>query len=45
LVLFFLLHLDYNDLLVNLLCTFFLYFIFANIFEIYQKLVFGSSNV
>jgi rod shape-determining protein MreD len=45
LVLFFLLHLDYNDLLVNLLGTFFLYFIFANIFEIYQKLVFGSSNV
>ena len=45
LVLFFSLHLDYNDLLVNLLFTFFLYFIFANIFEIYQKLVFGSSNV
>jgi len=45
LVLFFSLHLDYNDLLVNLLFTFFLYVIFANIFEIYQKLVFGSSNV
>ena len=45
LVLFFSLHLDYNDLLVNLLFTFFLYIIFANIFEIYQKLVFGSSNV
>ena len=45
LVLFFSLHLDYNDLLVNLLITFFLYVIFANIFEIYQKLVFGSSNV
>ena len=45
LVLFFSLHLDYNDLLVNLGFTFFLYFIFANIFEIYQKLVFGSSNV
>ena len=45
LVLFFSLHLDYNDLLVNLAFTFFLYFIFANIFEIYQKLVFGSSNV
>jgi len=45
LVLFFALHLDYNDLLVNLLFTFFLCFIFANIFEIYQKLVFGSSNV
>ncbi len=45
LVLFFSLHLNYNDLLVNLLFTFFLYFIFAHIFEIYQKLVFGSSNV
>ena len=45
LVLFFSLHLDYNDLLVNLSFTFFLYFIFAHIFEIYQKLVFGSSNV
>ena len=45
LVLFFSLHLDYNDLLVNLLFTFFLYVIFANIFEIYQKLIFGSSDV
>ena len=45
LVLFFSLHLDYNDLLVNLLFTFLLYVIFAYIFEIYQKLVFGSSNV
>ena len=45
LVLFFLLHLDYNDLLVNLLFTFFLYVIFAYIFEIYQKLIFGSSDV
>ena len=45
LVLFFSLHLDYNDLLVNLSFTFFLYFIFAHIFEIYLKLVFGSPNV
>ena len=45
LVLFFSLHLDYNDLLVNLLFTFFLYLIFAYIFKIYQKLIFGSSNV
>ena len=45
LVLFFSLHLDYNDLLVNLLFTFFLYFIFANIFEIYQKLIFRSFDV
>ncbi len=45
LVLFFSLHLDYNDLLVNLLFTFFLYVIFANIFEIYQKLIFRSFDV
>ena len=45
LVLFFSLHLDYNDLLVNLLFTFFLYIIFANIFEIYQKLIFRSFDV
>ena len=45
LVLFFSLHLDYNDLLVNLLFTFFLYLIFAYIFKIYQKLIFGSSDV
>ena len=45
LVLFFSLHLDYNDLLVNLLFTFFLYFVFANIFEIYQKLIFRSFDV
>ena len=38
LVLFFSLHLDYNDLLVNLLFTFFLYLIFAYIFIIYQIL-------
>ena len=44
LVLFFSLHLDYNDLLVNLLFTFFLYVIFANIFEIYQKLVTGRAT-
>ena len=45
LVLFFSLHLDYNDLLVNLLFTFFLYVIFAYIFEIYQKLIFRSFDV
>ena len=45
LVLFFLITLDYNDLLVNLLFTFLFYVIFANLFDLYQKLVFGSSNV
>ena len=45
LVLFFLVTLDYNDLLVNLLFTFLFYVIFANLFDLYQKLVFRSSNV
>ena len=45
LVLFFLITLDYNDLLVNSLFTFLFYVIFANLFDLYQKLVFGSSNV
>ena len=45
LVLFFSFHLNYNDLIVNLIFTFFLYVICANIFEIYQKLIFGNQNV
>jgi len=45
LVIFFLITLDYNDLLVNLLFTFLFYVIFANLFDLYQKLVFGSANV
>ena len=45
LVLFFSVRLDYNDILVNLLFTFLFYIIFANVFEIYLKLVFGKTNV
>ena len=45
LVLFFSFNLNYNDLIVNLIFTFFLYVIRANIFEIYQKLIFGNQNV
>jgi rod shape-determining protein MreD len=45
LVLFFSVKLDYNNILVNLLFTFLFYVIFANIFEIYLKLVFGRTNV
>ena len=45
LVLFFQFNLNYNDLIVNLLFTFLLYIICANLFEIYQKLVFGNQNV
>ena len=45
LVLFFSVKLNYNDILVNLLFTFLFYVIFANIFEIYLKLVFGKKDV
>ena len=45
LVLFFSFNLNYNDLIVNLIFTFLLYVICANVFETYQKLVFGNQNV
>ena len=45
LVLFFSFNLNYNDLIVNLIFTFLLYVICANVFETYQKLIFGSQNV
>ena len=45
LVLFFSYNINYNDLIVNLIFTFLLYIICANIFEVYQKLVFGNQNV
>ena len=45
LVLFFSFNLNYNDLIVNLIFTFLLYAICANIFETYQKLIFGNQNV
>ena len=45
LVLFFSFDLNYNDLIVNLIFTSLLYFICANIFKIYQKLVFGDQSV
>jgi len=45
LVLFFGVELDYNNLLSNLLFSFLLYIIFAYIFDIYHKFVFGRSNV
>ena len=37
--------LNYNELLVNLFFTFLLYIIFAYIFDLYHKLVFGRTNV
>jgi len=45
LVLFFSYNMNYNDLIVNFIFTFLLYIICANIFEVYQKLVFGNQNV
>ncbi len=45
LVLFFPFTLNYNDLIVNLIFTFLIYIICANIFELYEKLVFGSHDV
>ena len=45
LVLIFSFNLNYNDLIVNLIFTFLLYVVCANIFEMYQKLVFGNQNV
>ena len=45
LVLIFSFSLNYEDLIVNLIFTFLLYVVCANIFEVYQKLVFGSHNV
>ena len=45
LVLFFSYNMNYNDLIVNLIFTFLLYIICANIFETYQRLVFGNQNV
>ena len=44
LVLFFSFTLNYNDLIVNLIFTFLIYIICANIFELYEKLVFGNQN-
>ena len=45
LVLFFSYNINYNDLIVNLIFTFLLYLICANVFEAYQKIVFGNQNV
>ena len=44
LVLFFAFKLDYNNLLLNLSFTFLLYILFAYIFGVYHKLVFGGAN-
>ena len=42
--LFFHIQIIYVDILVNILFTFFLYVIFSNLFDHYQRLVFGVVN-
>jgi rod shape-determining protein MreD len=42
--LFFLFEISFRDLIVNLTFTFLLYVIFAKIFHLYEKIVFGSNN-
>ena len=44
LTLFFLFKINYTSLLINLIFTFLLYFVFAHIFQFYQKKVFEGSN-
>jgi rod shape-determining protein MreD len=43
--LFFHIQIIYVDILVNILFTFLLYVIFSNLFDYYQRLVFGVANV
>ena len=43
--LFFHIQIIYVDILVNILFTFLLYVIFSNLFDYYQRLVFGVVNV
>ena len=45
LTLFFSFKINYISLLINLIFTFLLYFVFAHIFQFYQKKVFEGSNV
>ena len=44
LVLFFKFKINYLDIIINIVFKFFLYVIFANIFEFYQKLIIGSKK-
>ena len=44
LVIFFSTKINYNDVLVNLLFTFLFYVILANLFQIFEKLVFKKTN-
>jgi len=44
LVLFFKFKLNYLDIIINIIFTFFLYVIFASIFQVYQKLITSSEK-
>ena len=44
LILFFKFKIYYLDIAVNIVFTFFLYIIFANLFELYQRLIRGSEK-
>ena len=44
LVLFFKFKISYLDIVINIIFTFFLYVIFANIFQIYQKFITSSEK-
>ena len=44
LVIFFSTKINYNDVLVNLLFTFLFYVILANLFQIFEKIVFKKTN-
>ncbi len=44
LVLFFKFKLNHLDIIINIVFTFFLYVIFANIFQFYQKLIISSEK-
>ena len=44
LVLFFKIKINYLDIIINIIFTFFLYIIFANIFQFYQKLIIVSKK-
>ena len=44
LILFFKFKIYYLDIVVNIVFTFFLYIIFANLFELYQRLIRGSEK-
>jgi rod shape-determining protein MreD len=37
--------LDYFDQIINIMCTFLLYFLFSNLFSFFENYIIGSTNV